>query len=334
MLTDIYLSLYKKFFTIKAIFVLLACLFVPLASLQAQDLAYFTHSDKYKTLELTIEDNTLPVTVLTFASQQTLSKGVILIVADIEAAGSAQYGLIQIAKLLPQWGWNTLYVAPNTQHLLFAHSAKDPEQTEQSDSPEENPKENAETANDTENTDSAGEAQEVATKIIQAEQTQLKSFQLQAPQLNYSFEDYQVFIQKLLFSVHTEFMQQPGYKLLLMQGKSAIGVLPLLQTNEAGDTPIGIDFNGLILHNVYWPELDKNNQVSRLLAKVKLPVLDLTSRYDNQWAKNTSLKRTIDTRVSLKSLYRQRDIVGPPIGALQTEYVAKEVVGWTHYLGW
>ena len=79
-------------------------------------------------------------------------------------------------------------------------------------------------------------------------------------------------------------MQQPGYKLLLMQGKSGVSAMSLLQVNSNGDSSIELDFNGLILNNVYWPQPDTNNNVSKLLAAVKMPVLDLTSPYDNPWA--------------------------------------------------
>ena len=44
--------------------------------------------------------------------------------------------------------------------------------------------------------------------------------------------------------------------------------------------------------------------------------------------------RRIESRIALKPLYRQRDIIGSPIGAIQSGNVAKEVYGWTRYLGW
>ena len=79
---------------------MLLCVFTA----NANDFSYHMDDADYKTLELTINENTVPITVLTYASQQVISKGVLLIVADAEAAGSAQNSLINMAKLLPQWG--------------------------------------------------------------------------------------------------------------------------------------------------------------------------------------------------------------------------------------
>ena len=303
----------------------------------ANDFAYLLPRADVKELVLSVNNQTVPVPVLSFPSEQVLSKGVVVVVTDAEANGDAQNSLYHVAKSLPSWGWNTVFVRPDTSYLVSQQGSKadsddndvQANQQETADGEIEEP----EPPNPTDEQNETNAAPENAP-VAQAEQTGLQAIEMQAPQLAYTFDEHLIFMRVLLEEVDAQFMQAPGYKILLMQGKSAASSLRLLQSTQNEDPLLNIEVNALVLSNVYWPEPAHNNALSLSLSKVQVPVLDLWSLFDNYWAKETFEKRLIESRVALKPFYRQREILGGQMNRNQSEYFTKEVVGWMRYLGW
>ncbi|MFW8591621.1 DUF3530 family protein [Glaciecola sp. 2405UD65-10] len=308
----------------------------------ASDFTYFLPSSDVKELALSVNEQTVPVALLSFPSEQALSKGVVVVVTDAQASGDAQNSLYHVAKSLPKWGWNTVFVNPSTAYLGAQQNKlddsensneADAESDQQETLDDETAEPEAQSATDELN-ESSDDVSDVPTVPQEAVQTGLKSIEMQAPQLTYTFDEHQAFIRVLLEEVNAQYMQSPGYKILLMQGKSAASSLRLLQSTDTQGPILDIEVNALVISNVYWPEPELNSTLSLSLAKVQLPVLDLRSLSDNYWAKETFENRLIQSRVALKPFYRQREILGVQMSRNQSEYFTKEVVGWMRYLGW
>lgn len=324
------------------------------------DFSYHLPSDQYQMVDIVINEQSVALPVIKFSSQQAISKGVILIVADIEAKGNSQLSMYEVAKRLPQWGWNTLLVVPRIEHFILPLNppSEDPQasaddgsqETSQSENESESENEN-ESENTTENTPeeaadntdqtsdseqnpAASQTSEPAETVI-AEQTGLKPYQLQSPNLPYEFDAFEAYHGQLLQQLQNIFMQQPGYKILLIQGKSAAAAISILhKQNKAASAQKSINLNALIITNLHWPSPEINTALSKYMAGVQEPILDLTSASDNAWAFKTVNSRYIAAKVELKPLYRQREIIGSRLAPRQIDYVSKEVIGWTKYMGW
>jgi hypothetical protein len=90
----------------------------------------------------------------------------------------------------------------------------------------------------------------------------------------------------------------------------------------------------LVINNPYLPIRKLNNKLPMVIAQTPIPVLDLVSQWDNSWSKQTERKRRIKARTELKEVYRQTDIIGQPLDQIQMQYIARQIKGWTTYLGW
>ena len=308
--------------------------------------------DEYSVLPLSKGDTAIDVPILNFASKQAMTKGTIVLLADLQSHRANQGKFYQLAKTLPNWGWNTILVTPHTDYFVFPpdpqlenaaqdeNSDGDASDTQSADAQADDTKADDTKADETQSTNStlsqtvsennienAATAADKQTEFI-AQQTELKSFELQQAELGFNKQDYANFIDLLLQKIDSRFLQQPGYRLLMVEGKTATIAIALLNENSE------LDINGLVLNNPYWPETAANSLIPKQIAQLPLPVLDLLSLSDSTWSRQTEANRLIQTRVRVKSYYRQREIIGGHFDALANEYIAKEVIGWTRYLGW
>lgn len=324
------------------VFITLSSLLFAVASSQASlkplsiidDITYHLPSSAYTLIDISINDDTISIPLVKFESQLPISKGVVLIMADLNAQGSAQSSLYELAKTLPKWGWNTLYIVPQ-EHFFVKPLILVSDTNTKGLSTTENQDPN--TPEDEQIEESEAPAQTIseskpATGI--AQQTGLKPFNLQPPALRYKFAEYQAFSANIWQQIIAQTLQKTGYKILLAQGKSAAAALSLLSAQATDNAKDKIPFHALIVSNVYWPHPNTNQDMPSLLSNIQLPVLDLVSQSDNQWALVTAKQRMLQSTVQLKPLYRQRNLKDSPIASAQTQYIAKEVIGWTQYLGW
>lgn len=120
----------------------------------------------------------------------------------------------------------------------------------------------------------------------------------------------------------------PGFRLLIAQGSSAAGLIRLLEQGNL------MAPDGLVVASPFLPDTEHNRELPMQLARTLVPVLDLTSQWDNRWSQMTADERQIRAVTELKMHYRQRDIVGTEFNPIQYEGVAKEIYGWITSLGW
>ncbi|MGB3724620.1 MAG: DUF3530 family protein [Glaciecola sp.] len=309
------------------------------------DLAYHLPEHKYELIDITFNDSTIAIPVIKHASELALSKGIVLLVADVDAKGMQQQALLTMASDLTQWGWNTLFVVPKEAYFVpppvIKNEANEDNTNNETESASSDVNDNnTETLTEPEPQSGEDSAEDTAPENVNesppepiiAQQTELKPFELQSPQLNYTYEEYTTFTQVLLQRLTQQYMSKPGYKILVSQGKTSSVALNILQSTDANNTPPM--FNALVLNNVHWPSSMHNSRVSKHLSKVSIPILDFTASNDNAWARLTQKARIVDSRVALKSLYRQRDVSGTHYSMSQSQYLSTEMRGFTSYLGW
>lgn len=285
-----------------------------MATSNLEDLSYFVPSQALSILEINMKGEAVELPFIRYSARQPIVKGVTILVSEIQAQGQIDPTLHALAKRLPDWGWHTVLITPN-QDYIKAIDVNESGATE------------TEEPNDTAIAQE-GDAPTTENSQVNLPQTGLKANSLQAPSLPYSYDEYLHFLNLLNDAINKKFAQQPGYKVMYASGTSASALITLLA--KSNNTQI----DALIVNNPYWPEPEQNQQVPQELATLPMPVLDLVSDSDNSWAKQTAVKRIVASKVALKAMYRQRDIIGGNLGISQHDYLSKEVVSWTYSLGW
>ncbi|MFT6269065.1 MAG: hypothetical protein ACJAVV_001885 [Alphaproteobacteria bacterium] len=282
------------------------------------DLNYHLSSDQLSIIPISINGQQIEVPAIKYSARQAIVKGVTILIGEIQAQGQVDSTLNALAKSLPDWGWHTILITPTQAYLAL----KPPEAETESKATNEN----TEAGNVDENANTSSLSGDNQPALFP--QVDLKSNTLQAPVLEYTHSDYLMFIKALTQGINTRFAQQPGYQVIYANGKSASALIALLSLPESPQ------IDALIVNNTYWPSTELNRLLPQQLANLPMPVLDLISMSDNSWAKQTSQARATASKVNLKPMYRQREIIGGALSLNQQDYLAKEVVGWTYFLGW
>jgi hypothetical protein len=253
---------------------------------------------------MTVNDQKVTLPFIRYNARQAIVKGVAIIISEMQAQGQIDSNLHALAENLPDWGWHTVLITPNQAYLqtIIKHE------------------------NATENSEPPAIKTESETQTYP--QVNMKPYSLQDAILPYTHEHYVSFLTALIDALNVKFAQQPGYKIMYAGGQSAAALVSLMSEG----TTLKVD--GLVIGNAYWPTIDQNQRLPKQLASLPMPVLDLTSMYDSNWAKLGAHERVIASKVSLKALYRQRELIGAKVGSNQHEYLAKEIVAWTYFLGW
>jgi hypothetical protein len=276
------------------------------------DLNYYLPGDQLSVLPLNVNGQQIEVPIIKYRARQAIVKGVTILIGEIQAQGQVDSSLNALAKSLPDWGWHTILITPSPSYLVSK-----PKETEATETV-------VSSTNKTVNTNTAVDDNQLPLVA----QVDLKPTAFQAPSLPYTHSDYLMFMNALTKAINSRFSQQPGYKLVYANGKSAAALIPLL------NLPDSLKIDALVVNNIYWPANEQNQALAGELANLPMPALDLISLSDNSWAKQTANARAIAAKVNLKPLYRQQEIIGGTKGLTQQNYLAKEVVSWTYFLGW
>lgn len=310
------------------------------------DIVYHLPSDSTSLISFGGEGVNQQAPVIKYPAQHPIVKGTFIIIDELQTQGNNSAALLQLARLLPHSGWNTMLLSPsNAQLLAFKkHSTKantDDVNTDKSkltESVQSNANENS--------VDSASNDSEIAEKPDQTSthpQTGLMPWELQNQDQQADQKLYSEFLNALSQSVLAELGQASGRLIIFAKGKSAASFVKILandETTQSSNNSLAVD--ALIVQSPYWPSISANNLVAKNLSEINQPVLDLISAKDNYWSKQTIDKRKQSTYVSLKTLYRQRsidDITHAQIRSSDAKSIyfdslAKEIVSWTYYLGW
>ncbi len=303
---------------------LLFCVLVPVFSFICKansDLSYQLPAHNYAILSIPINDNketnaetdasNLKIPVVTFAARQAIVKGVVIIIGDIQAQGFVDDTFLGLANTLPEWGWNTLLITPQIEYLEALQPAFQAINNglENELTPHAN---NQANNSDSPVTPSAG----------------VSAITEQSPQLSFTYLEYEHFLAQVMKALQSDFIPKSGYQMVLTKGKSAAAISRWLNTQQDSN------INALVINSPHWPTPLENNQIPAQIAALSIPILDLVSLSDSRWSAHSQQQRLITSRVQLKSLYRQREIVGSSFSPHNVDYIAKEVVAWTRYLGW
>lgn len=136
-------------------------------------------------------------------------------------------------------------------------------------------------------------------------------------------------IQLLMRAAASRATDFAGFFMVVSQGASAAWLTKLYSEGRL-ESP-----DALVAVGPYWPDRKLNNELASLLANTSMPVLDITSQWDNTWAQQTHEQRRIAARKSLKLHYRQRQLLDVPLAEHQQfAYLAKEIYGWVTHMGW
>lgn len=123
-------------------------------------------------------------------------------------------------------------------------------------------------------------------------------------------------------------VNQEGKRLIIAQGRSAVDMVDIIAANEQ------LQPDALVLLGTYTRDQKSLSKLNQLVAQLKLPVLDLYHRADNEViVKNAELRRT-ESRRDHKRDYRLTQIIAiTGTDAAQRE-TSQAIYGWLTTLGW
>ena len=116
--------------------------------------------------------------------------------------------------------------------------------------------------------------------------------------------------------------------MVISKGTSAAWLSKIYAENTL-DVP-----DAFVAFSPYWPDRKRNQRLPEWIANTSMPVLDLYSSSDNEWARKTVAQREIEAIKSLKLQYRQRELLGFNLYQPHNTYISKEIYGWLSHMGW
>ena len=295
------------------------------------------HRDEFTLIN--VGDNSVPI--LISLSEQPITKGVMLIIGDAEMPVGRQDSLTHIANYLPALGWTTVVMPSLGLGLGFGsnielpiESGDDPVAIDKDLQPEAVDSNVDANANNTPTDGGAvtdNSLERVSKNAIREKVTEtinsnsIVSAISEAQLIVYS-QDVEAYISATLAHMETTM----GHRILVSQGITAATIAKLV----ADGNPSMQQIDTLVINNPYWPIRKLNNKIPLVIAQIPIPVLDLTSHWDNSWSKQTERTRRIKATTELKEVYRQAEITGQRLDQAQMKYISRQIKGWTTYLGW
>lgn len=288
------------------------------------DLRYFMSDNDIFMLPVSSNNAVHDIPVVSYKARLPIVKGIAIIIGDIRSNSSLDTDLHALAKALPDWGYNTLLIMPRVEYIKPTLSAKG--DTEQNVSDSESSSIGNEPIDDS-------DSNPVVDLLAGSDgslspQVDIKPSYLQGSELPYSEKDYLNFISSLSRELAKVIPEGSGYKIIYAKGQSASAMINFLVQQDNSDA------HALVVNNPYWPNMQSNQLLPQQLAKLPMPVLDLVSLSDNMWATNTINTRRTAAKVGLKSLYRQRELLGEQLIDNHVDQLSKELLSWTRFLGW
>lgn len=298
------------------------------ASSYSDDLRYHLPDEDILTLQITANDRQHDIPVVRYAARHAITKGVTIIIGDIQPDGNIDAKLLFLAKVLPDWGWNTLLVMPRFDYLAPILDINIDDAAADIKAPVDDADlESTQVSDASVDDDTLANIANSNNNVI-SPQVGIKPNHLQAPHLPYTKQDYVNFISILTKELNSAFTQGAGYQIIYVKGQSASAMIDSMSQQDHNFA------HALVVDNPYWPSTDVNRLLPGKLAKLPMPVLDLISLSGNLWAKDTISTRRVAAKIGLKSLYRQREVFGEQLLGTGHGDLSKELVSWTHFLGW
>ncbi|MFQ3205900.1 MAG: hypothetical protein ACI9IT_000034 [Glaciecola sp.] len=310
---------------------------VSFSEIASADMINQLHSDEFTLIN--VGDHRVPIIIST--SEQPISKGIMLIIGDADMPLGRQDSLTHIANYLPALGWTTV-VMPSLGLSFGSNIALPIENEEQPVATDKDPRSEPEASDNNvdisaNNTPADLEAAavtslaQVSTNSISKKVTEtinssaIISSISEAELIIYSQE-----VEAYIAATLTHMQTNMGHRILVSQGITAATIAKLV----ADGNPLMQQIDTLVINNPYWPIRKLNNKLPMVIAQIPIPVLDLTSHWDNSWSKQTQRARRIKATTELKEIYRQTEIIGQSFDQTQMKYISRQIKGWISYLGW
>ena len=275
-------------------------------------------SDHYETFDI---DNQQVIYVLQ-ENTTAMTKGVAVMIGESGTPVIGQRGLAPLATQLNKIGWVTLLL-PAPQIAFTA-----PQPDTNSEQPESNTEQSGETVTEEpvpeETAQASVEYQQAAEKISDIDLNTSSVSQLNAN----TFEQHEQQLLALLQASFGKAEEYPGFFLVIAQGTSAAWLTKVYAEKKI-DIP-----DAFVAISPFWPDRKLNQMLPALTANTPMPLLDLYTTNDNEWAKKTAQQREISAVKGLKLHYRQRQLLGYNVPKQNGLYLSKEIYGWLTYMGW
>ncbi|WP_165831996.1 DUF3530 family protein [Aliidiomarina sp. B3213] len=127
-------------------------------------------------------------------------------------------------------------------------------------------------------------------------------------------------------AVMTHLADEPGFRILISEGVSAGIVIDLISRGEL------TDIDALVVINPNIPQWQLNREMSRKLARLDIPTLDLQSSEATHWSLEEAERRVMLASRYQHMGYRQRGL--SPQTHRQNEHTFAQVIyGWLSYEG-
>ena len=139
------------------------------------------------------------------------------------------------------------------------------------------------------------------------------------------FEPYRNALKQRLQRLTTEFDNEPGFTVWVLEGITAAMAVKLISA-EPQLMP-----DALIVIDLYLPQLQLNKAVSRQLAQLQLPVLDIISSESNRWVVDGQPLRRQFSQKYQQVNYRQRALLSE--ATLAKAELRSTIKGWLKYHG-
>nr|WP_297349991.1 DUF3530 family protein [uncultured Glaciecola sp.] len=310
---------------------------VSFSEITSADIINQLHRDEFTLIN--VGDNSVPI--LISLSEQPITKGIMLIIGDANMPLGRQDSLTHIANYLPALGWTTV-VMPSLG-LSFGSNIGSPiENDEQPVSTDKGPRSEPEVSDNNMDTTANNTSsdldpvavtslEQVSTNSISNKVTEtINSSTIVSTISEAELVIYSQEVEAYIAATLTHMQTTMGHRILVSQGITAATIAKLV----ADGNPLMQQIDTLVVNNPYWPIRKLNNKLPMVIAQIPIPVLDLTSHWDNSWSKQTERTRRIKTTTELKEIYRQTEIIGQSFDQTQMRYISRQIKGWISYLGW
>lgn len=236
-------------------------------------------------------------TVVVNDSTSVNTRGMAVLVNDQGLGHMGDQSLEPLVQYLNEAGWATVLMsAPHTEFYPASDDSTPP----------------------------SGDTQQPATDNTEA----IKPTAFQSLISASQFDQQELKLQQQMRAVDALGQQYPGFVLVISQGTSAAWLTKLYAqgTLTAPDA--------LITIAPFWPDSERNYQLSQYVRDLPSPLLDIYNAWNNDWTLHSRQQRQVAAKKALKLHYRQRDIVGQSLAVNQSAYLAKEILGWLTHMGW
>ena len=132
-------------------------------------------------------------------------------------------------------------------------------------------------------------------------------------------------LKKRLQRLTTEFDDEPGFTVWVLEGVTAAIAVQLISAEPA------LMPDALVVVDLYLPQVQLNKALSRQLAQLQLPVLEIISSNSNRWVTDAQSFRREYSQKYQQINYRQRALLSD--AQLAQAELRSTVKGWLKYHG-